>query len=193
MPTPTIEGISGWYRSSQIEYFTPFMKLWLSFNAWYKQKYNAPTDRDAIEELKNYQDIKDRLQQLFKSDANEAREFRKYLGELIVEIRNECLVDSGGANVDFTNTDLYKNRRRLANSTIESKIRRGEPIVKLDDGLAIASDINVIIRELLEVIYQIRNYLIHGNFEINNKRAQLLVKNGYLILNNLFKPIIGGP
>jgi hypothetical protein len=189
---PTIEGISGWYRSSQIEYFTPFMKLWLSFNAWYKQKYeNISTDRDAIEKLKNYQDIKDRLKQLITLDSNEAKEFRKYLGELVIEIRNESLKDANGRIVCFSNTDLYKNKK-LTKSAIDRKMKKGEFIVKLDEQLAITSKVDVVINELLEVIYQIRNYLIHGSFEINDKRAQLLVKNSYIILNLLFKPIIGG-
>jgi len=37
------------FDKSEIEYITPFLKLWMSFNNWYKQDIPAiGTDRDAI-------------------------------------------------------------------------------------------------------------------------------------------------
>ena len=39
---------------SDIDYFTYFVKSWISFNAWYKNSYpNLKTDREAINEIKS--------------------------------------------------------------------------------------------------------------------------------------------
>ena len=39
---------------SDIDYFTYFIKSWISFNAWYKNSYpNLKTDREAINEIKS--------------------------------------------------------------------------------------------------------------------------------------------
>ncbi len=40
------------FAKSEIEYITPFLKLWMSFNAWYKQ------------------DLKDALVKVYDKDGN---------------------------------------------------------------------------------------------------------------------------
>ena len=45
-----------WYKKSEVDYFSAFMKLWLSFNALYSRMFQGSNfginDRKYIEELK---------------------------------------------------------------------------------------------------------------------------------------------
>lgn len=43
------DNIEKWKSLSDIDYFTYFVKSWISFNAWYKNSYpNLKTDREAL-------------------------------------------------------------------------------------------------------------------------------------------------
>ena len=54
MTTMYTDNIDKWRSLSDIDYFTYFVKSWISFNAWYKNAYpDLKTDRDAINEIKS--------------------------------------------------------------------------------------------------------------------------------------------
>ncbi|NQV00403.1 MAG: hypothetical protein HQ538_06715, partial [Parcubacteria group bacterium] len=45
--------IKGWYVQSLQEQFNPFIKLWIAFNGWYKDKFpDARTDKNSIDRCK---------------------------------------------------------------------------------------------------------------------------------------------
>lgn len=49
-----IENIEKWKTLTDIDYFTYFIKAWISFNAWYRNHYqNVNSDREAINKIKN--------------------------------------------------------------------------------------------------------------------------------------------
>ena len=57
------------FDKSEIEYITPFLKLWMSFNNWYKTDLpSLKTDRDAINEYKNQGQIKTEFLRLLKTE-----------------------------------------------------------------------------------------------------------------------------
>ena len=184
----TIDSMSNWYRSSRIEYFTPFMKLWLAFNGWYKMNYNTTTDKGALDKMKVDKIFQDRLLTLFFSDSDQALEFNRYLGELVREIRNGGLIGKNGDVFDFSQTDTYNG---CTAKDVGKKIEAGEQIVRLTEEIVIKSDTNTVLTELMGVIYQVRNNVIHGDFDLNNKRAKLLVKNSYIVLDILLQPLFG--
>ena len=48
------ENIEKWKTLTDIDYFTYFIKAWISFNAWYRNHYqNVNSDREAINKIKN--------------------------------------------------------------------------------------------------------------------------------------------
>ena len=60
------------FDKSEVEYITPFLKLWMSFNNWYKKDLShlpdVKTDRDAINKYKTGQEtIKREFLYLFNS------------------------------------------------------------------------------------------------------------------------------
>ncbi len=56
------------FDKSEIEYITPFLKLWMSFNNWYKKDKDLKgikTDREAIDNYKKHGRIKDEFLRIF--------------------------------------------------------------------------------------------------------------------------------
>ncbi len=180
-----INTISNWYRYSQIEYFTPFMKLWLAFNSWYKQFLpHCQTDRDAIEEIKRGGTIRSAFDQVLETQGDDGEEFRTALALLVKELRLQQI-----NNVGFTNSDIEPNFQSFTPRIQAQKINTGS-IVKLDDETVITSDKSILFPELVEVIYQIRCGLIHGDFDVDDRRAHRLVKGAFICLNKVFGPIV---
>lgn len=52
MSNTFIENREAWLRLSEIDYLGQFVKVWLSFNAWYRSAYTETQDRAIINELK---------------------------------------------------------------------------------------------------------------------------------------------
>ena len=183
--TMPIDTISNWYRYSQIEYFTPFMKLWLAFNSWYKQFLpNCQTDRNAINEIKDGGSIRNSFDQIFDAQSDDGEEFREALALLVKELRIQKV-----NNVGFTNSDIEPNFQSFAPRGQTQKLNTGN-IVKLDRETAVISDKSILFSELVETIYQIRCGLIHGEFDVNDRRAHRLVKGAFICLNKIFGPIV---
>ncbi|GAG55343.1 unnamed protein product, partial [marine sediment metagenome] len=50
---PNFESIMKWYNQSQIEYITPFLKLWFAFEGYLNQIFPTENNqRDLIEKIK---------------------------------------------------------------------------------------------------------------------------------------------
>lgn len=65
------DNIEKWKSLSDIDYFTYFVKSWISFNAWYKNSYpNLKTDRETINEIKSSRKCSFRKKFLSLIDGN---------------------------------------------------------------------------------------------------------------------------
>jgi len=73
-----------WKTLIDIDYFTHFVKAWVTFNAWYKNNFpNVNTDREAINEIKNCSNrIKSRFNSLISGTSEESEIFKNNLGQL---------------------------------------------------------------------------------------------------------------
>lgn len=58
-----------WFKKAQIDYFAPFVNLWLSCNAWYMDHYSelGQKDRDHINKLKTDFSTRNHLYIRFKN------------------------------------------------------------------------------------------------------------------------------
>lgn len=188
---PNINTISSWYKNSQIEYFTPFMKLWLAFNSWYQQFYrDLNNDRAIIDKIKNNSPIKDNFINQIQSESDNGSELRNNLMILIKEIRIEKIISSNGSLQDFSMTDIkpdFKNltEREKKNFYVNNECMFLEPLE-----FVINSDMNKVFEETFEIIYQVRCLLVHGNLNIDSQRDKRLIKSSYIILDKIFSPII---
>lgn len=203
--------IRNWYKSSKIDYISPFMKLWISFNGWYNIKLSTIKrikDSEAMKNLKENNDLKEMFKQTLRLSSDEGREFRKSLSVLIEETKNQPLLNNKGKNVFFQKSDItskIKDNFQKKLREIESSENSGDKItlaefVQETNGLLLDDTENVIITteektiftELLDVLYQVRCHIFHGSLDTEDKRTQRLVKNAYVILTNMYKPELGG-
>jgi len=187
---PSLNTISNWFKYSQIEYFTPFMKLWLAFNSWYKQFLpNLHTDREAINSIKLSGSIKDSFEYIIETTSDQGRELKEAISILVKELRIHKLFDGSSNSIGFDQSDIEPNFRNLSTQSKNKKLRSGN-FIKLDEETVVTSDKSILFQETLEVIYQTRCCLIHGDFDVDNQRAHRLIKNSFIILNKIFGPIV---
>ena len=42
-----------WFAKAQVDYFSPFVNLWLACNSWYNFHYSLKQDREHVDKLKS--------------------------------------------------------------------------------------------------------------------------------------------
>lgn len=83
MPNTFIENREGWLRLSEIDYLGQFVKVWLAFNAWYRNAYSESQDRKIVNELKwNSNPVGNALRPLLERQSEDAEQFRSAIGLL---------------------------------------------------------------------------------------------------------------
>lgn len=173
------------FDNSEIEYITPFLKLWMSFNSWYKQNFpDLRTDRDAINNYKNYGEIKTEFLRLFDHSSDSGILFNNALYGLVLNLKNYDLKNTRDERVDYaegligTNGDRRGGKDPIYIST-EKKVFQIDSQTK-----------EIFFENTLEIIYQIRCNLVHGSFDIENQYFLGLVENSYKILYPIMDRIL---
>ncbi|MFM7468257.1 MAG: hypothetical protein ACKO37_02000 [Vampirovibrionales bacterium] len=171
-----------WLQKADIDYFAPFLLLWLAFNSWYKDHYHDienPTDRKLIDLLKcndsnrskpfkNFKGLlerSDRLSTQFRSDlesfhrvllsANLIHDKAKYVN------LNKAIIKWESLEQESTYKDLF----------VDSS-KKGVPKIKLID-LTMINDLPTIFAGVLECLYLFRNLLVHGHIEPNKDNNEV--------------------
>lgn len=81
MSSPEI--IRRWKEKAEIDYIPPFMSLWVSLNAWMKNRFDFSRERDGIEQLKGSASLLlDKFIELMGTSDINGVLFRGYFGEL---------------------------------------------------------------------------------------------------------------
>lgn len=188
------------FQRAELEYITPFLKLWLAFNCWYKKDSEGDNpqlrnDFEAIEKYKQGGKIKHHFMKLFEDTSTEGEEFIEAIKSLVLNTEeNYELKDKSGKAVKYLrlieNSDPEQFESTLIENPTDKQIK--------DDNLILVSKgaKNKYIRydqkeeffvNTLQVIYGIRCCLVHGDFDIDNKFFKELVEASYKILY----PIMG--
>ena len=192
-----------WYEKSEIDYFSAFLKLWLAFNAFYKRLYQVNrslrNDRQFIEEIKNTNNIvREKFQEYFiTSESSEAVEFRFYLS---VFVRRYGGTRSGNKSVkrnddvglkpqmngsvveeiDFS-TFIHARSHNLKKNNIRGYIKI--------ENIYIKEDIDLVFPVFIEMLYMMRNSLVHGIMEPKEDNHQT-IKCCYILLRLLIKDLV---
>ncbi|MCG9127905.1 hypothetical protein JT359_09940 [Candidatus Poribacteria bacterium] len=190
------ENFSFWKEKSQIDYQSLFLFLWLALNVWMKNHFPKIENEEIeeieeIEKTKKYSD-RNRLDMLKSSGGDlygafsrliiatnvDGERFRSELGEL-----HDALA---GARIQY-NKDKWINKTIDFNCCIIDW-NNGEPLfesilfleeiddetpsinyIELNDHLSVENDPERIFKAYIEIVYQIRNILIHGDSDKNIK------------------------
>lgn len=185
-----------WYKKAEVDYFSAFMKLWLSFNALYGRmfqgSYFGSNDRKYIEELKNSNNfLKTRFRRLFDEELPEGKVFKVYLIELMRKY-------DGG---------LFGGKRISRNERLKPQMN-GDPLEEISfkefihsrsfqlkktpggytkiNEIYIRNNADEIWPYYIEIIYMIRNLLIHGGMEPTEENHKI-IKICYHTLNILIE------
>lgn len=171
------------FDKSEIEYITPFLKLWMSFNNWYKADLLAVrTDRDAINQYKNSGNIKTEFLRLLQGRSNTDEKFQDSLASFVKNV-TECSYDNFVYPEDlFTRNPSERviQSRSLVFISPHSK-----------EFYFSSGDENRLFENTLEIIYQIRCKLVHGDFDIEDQLFVDFVEKSYRIfypiMNKIFE------
>ncbi len=100
------------FDRAEIEYITPFLKLWMSFNNWYKQDLpNVKTDRKAIDEYQQQGKIKSEFLKIFDDSSDEGIKFNYSLFELVLNLKNYELKNHKNTSVCYSCIEENKDKR----------------------------------------------------------------------------------
>ncbi len=184
------ETISSWKGKSEIDYFSLFVPLWLAFDAWCKDKYGHSTQRDCLEALKNdnlNNKTFQKLKTLLHGSNSISETFKGYLTQLNQALEATPIKYEG----ENTKTLSFKNALvDKANRIYENlfKITGQHDKIELIAGIYVTDEIQKIYRAYIEILYQVRCKLFHGNMS-PSKENERIIKYLYLTLKELMDEI----
>ena len=191
------------FHNAWVDYLTSFIKLWLSFNAWYKKEFEHQTitinktdgtteellitqDWQAIKKCKEYPKINWIINNLLTSTNLE--ENKRFHDPLISLLRSKIWyeIKNNAWNDVF---DYYK----------QSEIRFWDfrPNIDFTVYQKIYNDLYIenwmkecLIIAIFDIIYWLRCKLIHGDFDIEDKIFEKMIFNAHSILHILLEKLI---
>ena len=195
MPDNRIE----WLSKAEIDYFSPFVSLWLACNAWYNFYYPeaGSKDRDRINIIKDDKTKRNHLRRKFKELLVEtnpaATAFRSNLEQFSCALDNAGICENGnGELISFDNAFCSPNTPRISLKVVTTRTKTGKLREKdrnrvIDLGaLTVTSDIDKLFAGVFEMIYQVRCNLVHGSLE-PSKLNHAVVKYAYQLLWDLMQ------
>ena len=199
----TFENFSFWKKKSEIDYIPLFVFLWFALNVWMRDHFKKEdSDRKRLDMLKRSGgSLLGAFNRLILAKNVNGERFRSEFGEL-----HDALV---GAYIPY-NEDRWPNRTINFDCCIinwnngqpkfESILVLEEEIdddtasynyIELNDDLCVENDPERLFAAYMEMVYQIRCSLIHGDLDRNiediaNKRV---VRQLYLTLSMVMEDI----
>lgn len=182
------ENIALWKKKSEIDYTSLFVPLWLSLDAWMRDRYSEDTDRKRLELFKqgSHKISDDFFILLFDSNDARAKAFQGNLAELHKALENAnmpykdkfisfaCIPD-GRKDDEDQYINLLKEERQ------QNKI-------ELVEGIWLDDDKSIVFRGFIEILYQIRCALFHGDLKPNEANERV-IKQLYLITVEIMKRV----
>lgn len=187
-----------WMTKARIDYFAPFVNLWLSCNAWYMDHYPEldKTDRAHINKVKTDTSARNHLYKRFRSlieaTGREGNIFRMNIEQFHFSLEQAALESDTTGRISFEAAVCdYDQKDNKTNLICRPRIRTtgdvyaedAPTVIKLET-VYVTSDIPTLFSGLFEIIYQVRNCLVHGKMNPGEAEYQV-VKYGYLLLYDL--------
>ena len=204
MSSPEI--IRRWKEKAEIDYIPPFMSLWVSLNAWMKNRFDFSRERDGIEQLKGSASLLlDKFIELMGTSDINGVLFRGYFGELHrallnvhipYNIRRDKIVNFECCIIDWNHGDpqfesiLVEDRDN--NFSIETSAELDEFIqetIELDSELRVENAPERLFFAYIEIVYQVRCALFHGDLSPNSEENKRVIQHLYLTLSMIMENI----
>lgn len=199
------------FHNSGIDYISSFIKLWLSFNAWYKKEFEHFTveiedskglkrqvpiknDWQAIRKCKDYEKIKGIFKKLLNTpDHSEIKQFLESLTILLrIKVGYKIL-----NNQDIDVFDYYRQSEiRFSDFKPQIHFQDYEKIhttkyKNQEIKLFVEKDNeDVLLYTIFDIIYGLRCNLFHGDFDLEDKSFEEMVFYSHSILHILLEKLI---
>lgn len=187
------------FQKAELEYITPFLKLWLSFNCWYKKDSEADdppidTDRKAIEKYKSGGQIKHHFLRIFENTSTEGKKFAEAIGILVLNSEETYeLKDKDGNRIRYSQDKDNQIRDLLIKNPTQADIIR-DNLILVGEGREkyyIRPDKkDEFFAETLEIIYNVRCTLVHGDFDIDDQFFIQLIESSYKIMYSVIERVL---
>lgn len=187
-----------WLAKAEIDYFSPFVSLWLACNSWYNSHYpDAGTrDRNKINKIKTdatmRNHIRVRFKKLISEQSPESTAFKGNVEQFVRALDNAGLQEDNGEAINFDNASCIPDATRESLKITVKRTTKGNIRSKYIDRvidlgtLTVTSDADKLFSGLFEIIYAIRCKLVHGTLE-PNEYNHTVVKYAYLVLWDLMQ------
>ena len=193
----TSEIISLWKQKSDIDYMPLFISLWFALNAWMKDRFEEERDRDNLNLLKHTNHaLSNKFAVLIGDQDTNINSFRWNFGELHRSLENaNILYDNKwkdlnnwqGKIISFGSCPItWKGK----SSELESVLKRERQWrkIKLGDNLWVENDTQRLFAAYMEIVYQIRCALFHGDIAPTPDNERV-IKQLYLTLSMIMERV----
>ncbi len=204
MSNPEI--IKLWKEKAQIDYIPPFMSLWVSLDAWMKNRFELRKDRDELEELKkNGSSLFTKFSELIDGNNINGIIFRGYFAELHRALLSAhipyqrhpdktisfecCMVEYKDGNPRFESILIEDEEDNSSFETLIEFEETDQETIDLDDDLTVESDPERLFVAYIEIVYQIRCALFHGDIAPTSQENKRVIQQLYLTLSMVMENI----
>ena len=182
-----------WMQKANIDYFSPFVSLWLGFNSWFRAHYceiEPKIDRNYINQLKTDNTARNQTLTNFKNlmaedKTKENIRFKSDLESLIYSLNRVDLKNPDPSKykyaIKFETALIDYERKNEVSAYVNLKKEKGDRGKIQLDSLYVTDDLNILFAGLIEILYQIRCLLIHGNLEPEEENHEV-IKYCYFVL-----------
>ncbi len=190
----TSENISLWKKRAEIDYIPLFISLWLSLNAWMRDRYTVARERKREREMlellkRGGNTLSDRFAELIHAKDSNGSRFRGNFGELQRALVNANIPYDRSQNktVSFVYCIIeWNNGQPEFVSVLKTKYQKTK--IKIDNDLWVEDNTGHLFAAYMEIVYQIRCTLFHGNLAPTPKNERV-IRQLYLTLSMIMEKI----
>ena len=182
--------ISRWKEKAEIDYFPLFIALWFSLNAWMKDHRPGHGDRCRLNNLKKeHHSLFHKFNELIYSQDANGNSFRGSFAELHRALENAHVHYNKLPNeiISFNSCPItWNGKLSKLESVIKTKHQKGK--IKIVEGLWVEDDPQRLFAAYMEVVYQIRCALFHGDIPPDHDHERV-IKQLYLTLSMIMEHV----
>lgn len=182
--------ISRWKEKSEIDYMPLFISLWLSLNAWMKDRFKGCGDRARLKFLKRDKHLlSDKFTELIYDKDSKGNSFRGNFSELHHALEHARIpyTQLEDGFISFTMCPITWSRKSPnLESVVKTKYQKSK--IKIVEGFWVDDDIQRVFAAYIEIVYQIRCALFHGDIApiSDNERV---IEQLYLTLSMIMESV----
>ena len=182
-----------WRKYAEVDYFSQFILLWLSTNAWYRSHYAeiaSRKDRDYLDKLRQDHSPRNKLFSKFERfistpSMSESRELCSTIEALLFGLNRATLFWDDGTHtqvIKLENCLMGTNPKTFGSLIVKKHL----PGINVSDNLKLIESKDDVFNAFLEIIYKIRCLLVHGDLEPSDDNHEV-VKQCYSMLHLLMR------